>query len=134
MLAQQEIRSDEVPAPAYQFSQGVRKGSMIQVSGQGGVAPGFAADAPENNLAAQTIRALDNVGKVLEAGGSSYEDAVMVRLYLTTRDHFAEVCDLYDAYIAERVSGVLPARTTVIVELPGPTMLIEVDALAAVAS
>jgi enamine deaminase RidA (YjgF/YER057c/UK114 family) len=131
-ITELQIQTDKVPAPAYQFSQGVRRGNVVQVSGQGGVDAGSPLDSTENGLAAQTVRALDNVRHILEAADASLGDAVMVRVYLSTRDHFAEMCEVYDRYVAEHVTGVLPARTTVFVGLPSPAMLIEIDALAVV--
>lgn len=124
------IESPHVPVPSFRFSQAVRKGNLIQVSGQGGVDPQFSASAPENDLRSQTARALDCVRLALEEGGASLEDALMIRVYLTTRDHFAEMSAVYDEYVERHVAGVLPARTTVFTGLPGEAMLIEVDVLA----
>ena len=130
MNQHEEIRTASAPRPPYQFSQGVQKGPLVQVAGQGGVDHAYPIGSAENDLSAQTVRALDHVRGILEAGGSSFDDAVMVRVYLATRDDFAEMCTIYDRYMRRFVSGVFPARTTVIVTLPIEGMLVEVDALA----
>jgi enamine deaminase RidA (YjgF/YER057c/UK114 family) len=71
------------------------------------------------------------VAAILEAGGASFEDVVMLRVYLTTRDDFAAMNEAYGAFVTERVpSGVLPSRTTVFTGLPREEMLVEIDALA----
>ena len=81
--------------------------------------------------AAQTRRTLENVRAILEAGGAGVEDVLMFRVYLTRRDDFAAMNEAYGAFVAEHVpSGVLPARTTVFVDLPHEVMLVEIDALA----
>lgn len=58
----------------------------------------------------------------------------MFRVYLTTRDDFAAMNDVYGEFIRENVpSGALPSRTTVFVDLPHELMLVEIDALAVTA-
>ena len=84
--------------------------------------------------AAQTTRTLENVRAILEAGGSSVEDVIMFRVYLTSQDDFAAMNDAYGAFVRTHVpSGVLPSRTTVFTGLPHPEMLVEIDALAVTA-
>ena len=125
------VRTDRAPAPAHVFSQGVRKGGLLQVSGQGSVDPATGGYVGAGDVAAQTRRTLENVRAILEAGGSGVEDVLMFRVYLTRRDHFAAMNEAYGAFVAEHVpSGVLPGRTTVFVELPHEVMLVEIDALA----
>lgn len=127
-----------VPAgtgPAHAFSAGVRKGPLLQVSGQGPTDPESGEYLFPDDVAAQTTRVLQNVQAVLEAGGATFDDLVMLRVYLTTRDHFAAMNEAYGAFVREHTtSGVLPARTTVFVGLPHPAMLVEIDGLAVVSS
>ena len=119
------VLTDHAPAPAHTFSQGVRKGSLLQVSGQGAV------DPATGDVRVQTRRTLQNVRAVLEAGGAGVEDVLMFRAYLTRRDDFAAMNEVYAEFLAEHVrSGALPARTTVFVDLPHEVMLVEIDALA----
>jgi 2-iminobutanoate/2-iminopropanoate deaminase len=121
------ITTDQAPTPPARFSQGVRKGPVLQVAGQVGFDP--ATGAPVGpGLAEQTVRTLRNVQAVLEAGGATWQDVVMVRVYLTDTAHFAELNRVYDEWFA-RIDGPPPARTTVYVGLPAG-LLIEVDALA----
>ncbi|MFL6051540.1 MAG: RidA family protein [Actinoallomurus sp.] len=128
-----EIRTDGAPAPAWVFSQGVRKGPILQVSGQGPQDPVTGQYLHAGDVKAQTRRTLDNVRAVLEAGGASVEDVLMFRVYLTKRADFAPMNEEYAAFIAEHVKdGVKPCRTTVFVELPNETMLVEIDAQAVV--
>ncbi|MGC7153233.1 RidA family protein [Paenarthrobacter ureafaciens] len=58
----------------------------------------------------------------------------MFRVYLTTRDDFAAMNEVYGEFIRENVpSGLLPSRTTVFVDLPHEVMLVDIDALAVTA-
>jgi len=125
------VRTDSAPAPLQTFSQGVRKGPFLQVSGQGAVDPATNEFVGIGDVVAQTRRTLENVKAILVAGGASVEDVVMFRVYLTTRDHFGPMNDEYARFLAENVpSGALPCRTTVFTGLPLEAMLVEIDALA----
>ncbi|MBT0772380.1 RidA family protein [Kineosporia sp. J2-2] len=121
-------------APTLPFSAGVRTGNTVQVSGQGPVDPETGHYVSPGDVRAQTVRVLKNVEAVLEAGGAGFDDVIMLRVYLTTRDHFSAMNEAYADYLTARCpSGVLPSRTTVMVGLPHPDMLVEIDALAVVA-
>ena len=125
------VLTDDAPPPAHTFSQGVRKGGLLQVSGQGAVDPATGEYVGAGDVRVQTRRTLDNVRAVLAAGGAAVEDVLMFRVYLTRRDDFAAMNEVYAEFLAEHVrSGALPARTTVFVDLPHEVMLVEIDALA----
>lgn len=131
MSTKTSVRTEAAPAPAHVFSQGVRKGHMFQVSGQGPMDPETNTYIALGDVAAQTTRTLENIRAILEAGDSSVEDVIMFRVYLTTQDDFAAMNEAYGAFVNAHVpSGVLPCRTTVFTGLPHPEMLVEIDALA----
>ncbi|NBM19160.1 RidA family protein [Streptomyces sp. GC420] len=118
-------------APPARFSHGVRKGNILQVAGQVGFLPAEPGKPPVPagpTLREQTLQTLANVRAVLEAGGATWEDVVMIRVYLTDTGHFAEMNALYNEYFAD-LREAPAARTTVYVGLPAG-LLIEVDALA----
>jgi enamine deaminase RidA (YjgF/YER057c/UK114 family) len=102
--------------PPAKFSHGVRKGNILQVAGQVGFLPAEEGKPPTP------------AGPILEEGGASWEDAMMIRVYLTDVDHFAEMNAIYNEYFENRVE-VPAARTTVYVGLPAG-LLVEIDALA----
>jgi len=124
-VAKVEIRTSEAPTPVAAFSQGVRKGNVLQVAGQ------VAFDADSNivgtTVADQTRQALRNVNAVLAAAGASMDDVLMLRVYLTDTAHFGEMNEAYGEFMKEP----FPARTTVYVGLPAG-LLVEIDALAVV--
>jgi 2-iminobutanoate/2-iminopropanoate deaminase len=125
------IRTEAAPAPAHTFSQGVRKGPFLQVSGQGSMDPATNTYIGAGDIMVQTHRTLDNVRAIVEAGGATVEDVMMFRVYLTEREDFSAMNEAYAAWVAEHVpSGVLPCRTTVFTGLPHEVMLIEIDAIA----
>lgn len=125
------VETDQAPAPLHVFSQGVAKGGLLQVSGQGATDPATGAYLGEGDVRAQTLRTLENVRAVLEAGNSSVEDVIMFRVYLTRREDFGPMNEVYAEFVAKHVpSGHMPCRTTVVVGLPHESMLVEIDALA----
>ena len=125
------ISTPDAPAPMPVFSQGVRKGNILQVSGQGSVDPESGQFVFAGDVKAQTTRVLQNIEAILEAGGATFDDVVMLRVYLTTRDNFVPMNDAYAEFVGTRTpSGVLPSRTTVFTGLPLEPMLVEIDALA----
>jgi 2-iminobutanoate/2-iminopropanoate deaminase len=131
MTAKTVVRTAAAPAPAHTFSQGVRKGGLLQVSGQGPMDPETNTYIGAGDVRVQTRRTLDNIKAILAAGGASVEDVLMFRVYLTTRDDFAAMNEAYGEFMTEQVpSGKLPCRTTVFVGLPHEVMLVEIDALA----
>lgn len=128
------IVTTDAPTPAHTFSQGVKRGPFVQVSGQGPVDPATSEYLFPGDVAAQTVRTLQNVEAILAAGGATFDDVMMLRVYLTTREDFALMNDAYGEFLTPRVaSGVLPARTTVFTGLPRAEMLVEIDALAVLA-
>lgn len=127
------ILTNLAPAPAHSFSQGVRKGPFIQVSGQGPVDPATNEYVHRGDLTGQTRRTLANVLAIVEAAGATFGDVVMLRVYLTKREDFAEMNDAYQEFVAAHSGqAALPCRTTVFTGLPREEMLIEIDALAIV--
>ncbi|MQM26922.1 RidA family protein [Glycomyces albidus] len=128
------IRTDAAPAPAHAFPQGVRKGPLLTVSGQGPVDPATGEYLYPGDVKAQTRRTLENVAAIVEAGGAAFADVMMLRVYLADRGDFAAMNEVYEAFLAERIGGAAPypCRTTVVCTLPRAEMLVEIDALACV--
>ncbi|MEU3192881.1 RidA family protein [Streptomyces sp. NPDC006992] len=117
--------------PPAKFSHGVRKGNLLQVAGQVGFGPAAEGAAPTPvgpGLREQTLQTLANVAAVLTEGGAGWEDAMMIRVYLTDTAHFAEFNEIYNEYFAS-LQEAPAARTTVYVGLPAG-LLVEIDALA----
>ncbi|MEU6861177.1 Rid family hydrolase [Glycomyces sp. NPDC046736] len=130
--AKTAIRTENAPAPAHAFPQGVRKGPLLTVSGQGPVDPATGEYLYLGDVKAQTRRTLDNVAAILEAGGAGVADVMTLRVFLADRADFGAMNEVYEEFLNEKVpAGVpFPTRTTVICTLPRAEMLVEVDAIA----
>jgi 2-iminobutanoate/2-iminopropanoate deaminase len=109
-------------APKLPFSPGIRAGDYIFVSGQIGI-----TDAQEiKGIKAQTKQCLENMKQVLMAAGSSLDDVVKVTVFLRNTEDFAKMNEVYQSYFAKDQ----PARSTVMVGLGLPGMLIEIECIA----
>lgn len=118
------ITTENAPKPAAAYAPGSRKGNILQVAGQVGLDP-KTGEVAGSGVGEQARQAFRNVEAILEAAGASFDDVVMVRVYLTDTAHFAEFNEVYNQLVKEPYA----ARTTVYVGLP-PGLLVEIDALA----
>jgi reactive intermediate/imine deaminase len=131
MSSKAQVQTDKAPPPAAAYSQGVRKGPVVQISGQVAIDPETDELVHADDVGAQTVQALKNINAIVEASGARFDDIVMLRVYLPDRKYFAPMNDAFADFVrAHSPSGVLPARTTVITGLPGEAFLVEIDALA----
>lgn len=121
-MKKEEIRTANAPLPAGPYSQGVKTGGRIYVSGQ------RPEDAASGNIpqdfAAQAALCLENIRSILEAGGAGMNNVVMVTVYLADLANFAAFNEIYLRYFDRPY----PARTTVGCALRG--MMVEVTAIA----
>lgn len=118
------ITTEDAPTLPAPLSQGIRKGPILQVSGQLPFDP-QTGEVVGTTVAEQTAQTLRNVTAVLKAAGAGLEDVVMLRVHLTDPAHLPEL----NAAYAAAVGDPFPARTTVYMQLP-PGLLVEIDALA----
>ncbi len=102
----------------------VARGEYVFTSGHVGFDP--ETGEPPAGIMAQTEQSLENLKAVLEAAGSSLDQAVKVNVYLTNPDHFEVMNEVYRRYFpSDR-----PARSTVVVNLVRPDLLIEIEIIA----
>jgi 2-iminobutanoate/2-iminopropanoate deaminase len=119
------IATDKGPKAIGPYSQGVRAGGFIFVSGQGAVDP-TTRKVVAGGIAEQTARTLENVKRILEAAGASLVDVVKVTVYLKNMNDFSAMNQVYARYFAENP----PARATVEVSRLPMDFRIEIDAIA----
>lgn len=110
----EEIHTDEAPPSIGPFSQAIRDGDRIFVSGQGPVDPETEA-VVGGDVGEQTARTLENVDAVLRAADCSLEDVVKATVFVTDMDDYDAVNEVYGEYVSEPY----PARSAVAVaDLP----------------
>ncbi|MDH3212994.1 MAG: RidA family protein [Myxococcales bacterium] len=120
------ICTSAAPAPVGPYSQAVRHGDLLFVSGQIPLDPGTNT-LVEGNIEAQTERALANLSAVLEAGGTSLQRVLRTTVYLVDLSLFPRVNAVYARHLTGEPP---PARATVqVAALPLGAQL-EIDAIA----
>jgi reactive intermediate/imine deaminase len=118
------IHTDRAPQAIGPYSQAVRAGNTVYLSGQTPLDPAT-GEMVDGDIAAQARRVFDNLQAVCEAAGSSFADIVRVGIYLTDLANFAAVNGVMKEYFREPY----PARSTIGVrELPRGAQ-VEVDAI-----
>lgn len=110
----EEISTDDAPASIGPYSQGIKDGDTVYVSGQGPVDPD-SGDIVGKDIETQTERTLENVAAVLEAAGSSLDNVVKATVFVANMDDYADINEVYGDYMSEP----FPARSAVeVADLP----------------
>ncbi|MGW5927041.1 RidA family protein [Streptomyces anulatus] len=117
------ISTSAAPAPAGTYSQAVRVGDFVFLSGQTPRHPRGERMTDEEPFTLQARRALDNLQAVAQAAGGSLYHAVKVNVYLRDAARKGDFDEVYRAYVACPP----PARTLTQTDLPG--IAIEIDAV-----
>jgi 2-iminobutanoate/2-iminopropanoate deaminase len=121
----QPVSTDNAPRAIGPYSQAIRAGQLLFVSGQIPLDPAT-GQIVAGDVAAQTRRVLDNVGAVLSAAGRSFHDVVRTTIFLADMNDFAAVNDVYGQYF----SPPYPARATVQVARLPKDARVEIDVIA----
>ena len=124
--ARLEVRTQDAPAPVGPYAQALVHAGLVFASGQIPLDPAT-GELVEGGIEAQARRAFANLRAVLEAAGSSLDDALRIGIYLTDLSLFPAVNELYAGLFAREP---MPARTTLGVAALPRGALIEVDAIA----
>ena len=119
------VSSAEAPKAIGPYSQAVRAGQLLFVSGQVPLDPAT-GQIVGGDIAAQTRRVFDNLGAVLAAGGRSFADVVRTTIFLADMNDFAAVNEVYGQYFPEPY----PARATVQVARLPKDARVEIDVIA----
>lgn len=117
------LQTDAAPKAIGTYSQAVRCGDTVYLSGQIGLDP--ATMQMVDGIDAQIRRVFDNLKAVAAAAGGSLDDCVKLNVYLTDLGHFAKVNEIMATYFREPY----PARAAIGVASLPRNALVEVDAV-----
>jgi reactive intermediate/imine deaminase len=122
-MARQIISTDGAPKAIGTYSQAVKAGDTVYLSGQIGLDP--ATTEMVEGIDAQVRRVFDNLSAVAQAAGGSLADIVKLNIFLTDLGHFA----LVNSVMAEYFKEPYPARAAVGVASLPRGALVEADAV-----
>jgi 2-iminobutanoate/2-iminopropanoate deaminase len=121
-MPKQQIQTDKVAAPGGAYSQAIRAGDFVFVSGQGPRNP--VTGKMGETIEEQTAQTLENIKAILEAAGTSMADVVKSTVHLTDLSMFERYNKVYASYFPDPK----PVRTTVGSQLLN--ILVEIDVIA----
>jgi 2-iminobutanoate/2-iminopropanoate deaminase len=125
-MATEIVATEGAPNAIGPYSQAIVANGFVYCSGQVALEPGAGGKFEGGDVAAQTRRALKNLGAILEKAGSAPGKVVKTTVFLTTMDHFAAMNAVY----AEFFGSHRPARATVAVAGLPKGALVEIEAIA----
>ncbi|NUR55498.1 MAG: RidA family protein [Acidobacteria bacterium] len=124
----QAISSPSAPKAIGPYSQAVKAGNLLFVSGQVPIDPAT-GDLVSGDIAAQTHRVFQNIGQILAAAGASFDAVVRSTVYLLDMNDFARMNEVYGTYFTSPA----PARATVQVARLPKDAKVEIDVIAVLA-
>lgn len=129
MAEKSVVRTDRAPAPfqGAPYSQGIRVGELVFVSGQIALRPGE-SQVVGNTIQEQTEQVMANLGAILEEAGSGLDRLVKTTVFLASLADFQGMNEVYARHVGERP----PARSTFEVGALPSGALVEIEAIAAI--
>jgi 2-iminobutanoate/2-iminopropanoate deaminase len=119
------VSTESAPKALGPYSQAIRAGQFLFVSGQVPIDPGTGA-LVQGSIREQTERVFLNIAEILKAGGASFQHVVRTTVYLADLGDFAAMNDVYATFF----TAPQPARSTIqAARLPRDARL-EVDVIA----
>jgi len=121
------IFSKDAPQPIGPYSQAIKTGNMLFVSGQIPVNP--LSDRITGDIREQTRQVLENLRMILLSAGAAPTDVIKTTVFLKNLDDFKAMNEIYQEYFREEA----PARSTIEVSRIPRGALVEIEAIAIVA-
>lgn len=123
----QPIQTSEAPAAIGPYSQAIRAGNMVFLSGQVPLDP-KTGELVTGDIRLETERVMDNLAAVLAAAGLTFANVARTTIYLTNLGDFQAVNETY----GKRFDKAPPARATVQVAALPKGARVEIDAIAVI--
>ena len=127
-IVKQVITTPRAPAAIGPYSQGIKAGNLLFVSGQIPIDPATGALIEATDISSQTRRVLQNIQQILSSGGATIDNVVRTTVFLKDMNDFAEMNHVYGEYFREGA----PARATVEVARLPKDVGVEIDCIAVV--
>jgi 2-iminobutanoate/2-iminopropanoate deaminase len=122
------ISTTDAPSAIGPYSQAIRAGDFLFVSGQIPIDPSTGKLIEDTNIKAQTRRVLDNLVAIVHAAGGSTDSVVRTTVFLRNMNDFADMNSVY----AEFFQTAPPARSTVEAARLPRDVSVEIDCIAVI--
>lgn len=120
------VNTDKAPSPIGPYSQAVKAGEFLFLSGQIALIPGT-SELKNGNIKEETAQVMENLEAVLEKAGFNFSNVVKTTIFLKEMSFFAEVNAEYGKYFVKD----FPARETVAVKTLPKDVNVEISMIAA---
>jgi 2-iminobutanoate/2-iminopropanoate deaminase len=110
-MSKQIINTQNAPAPIGPYSQAIRAGSLLFVSGQVALKPGT-NEIIKNDITEETHQVMLNIKSILTESGMEFKNVIKTTIFLSDMAFFSQVNDVYAKYF----EADFPARETVAVK------------------
>ena len=127
-MNKQIISTVNAPSAIGPYSQAVRAGNLLFVSGQIAIDPSTGALIEDPSIQAQTRRVLQNLMAIVEKAGGSAQSVVKTTVFLRSMADFAEMNAVYAVFF----SSAPPARATVEAARLPRDVAVEIDCIAVI--
>jgi 2-iminobutanoate/2-iminopropanoate deaminase len=124
----QAVSTESAPKAIGPYSQAIRAGDLLFVSGQVPIDPATGS-LVDGDITAQTTRVLRNIGAILDAAGASFDHVVRTTVFLADMNDFVAMNEVY----AGCFTAPAPARATVQVSRLPKDARVEIDVIASFA-
>lgn len=121
------ISTSNAPSAIGPYSQAIKAGNLLFVSGQIPLDPATGALIPENTIQAQTTRVLQNLSAILAQAGATLDNVVKTTVFLKDMEDFGEMNRIYNTFFTTDC----PARSAVEVARLPKDVRVEIEAIAA---
>lgn len=125
MVQKEVIKTNKAPLWGLPFSQAIKVGQFVFVSGQVPADP-KTLETVGGDIKAQVKRVLENLRAILEAAGASLENVVKVTVFLRDIKYFDQLNEVYSQYFKKD----MPARSCVEAKISNGDTLVEIEAIA----
>jgi 2-iminobutanoate/2-iminopropanoate deaminase len=122
------ISSPDAPKAIGPYSQAIRAGNLLFLSGQIPLDPA-SGNVIDGDVTAQTERVLSNISAVLQAAGATFANVVRTTVFLADMNEFAAMNAVYGKHVVDPP----PARSTVQVARLPKDVRVEIDVIAVLA-
>lgn len=133
-MSKEVIRTENAPAPIGPYSQAVKAGNILFISGQIALVPGTDTLLTDN-IIDEAHQVMKNLQAILTEAGINFGNVVKTNIYLSDMSLFAAVNDVYGEYFTVDMPGsetAYPARETVAVKTLPKNVNVEISMIASI--
>jgi len=125
-MVKEIIQTANAPDPIGPYSQAVKAGGFLFISGQVGIHP-QTGDLVNNDIVAETKQVMNNLNAILHQAGLSFNEVVKCSIFVKDMDNFAAINEAYGGFFRNNP----PARETVEVSRLPKDVNVEISCIAA---